>query len=73
MTLQQANDRLQMWLDAEEKVATGQSYRIGTRQLTRVDLVEIRKQINYWQAEVDRLAAGRSRGARVMRIIPRDL
>ncbi|MEN6371901.1 MAG: DUF6148 family protein [Armatimonadota bacterium] len=73
MTLQQSQDYLELWLEAEKKVATGQSYKIGTRQLTRVDIAEIRRQINYWQSEVDRLSAGRSRGARVMRIIPRDL
>ena len=72
-TLQFAQERLKLWLDAEAACATGQSYRIGGRQLQRADLAEIRAQINYWQNEVDRLSAGRSRGSRCIRPIPRDL
>lgn len=68
-----AQERLQMWYEAEAAVATGQSYRIGSRQLQRADLAEIRKQIQYWEGEVDRLQSGRKKGARVIRVIPRDL
>ena len=34
--------KLNTWLEAEESVATGQSYQIGTRMLTRASLKEIR-------------------------------
>lgn len=34
--------KLNTWLAAEEAVATGQSYQIGTRMLTRADLKQIR-------------------------------
>lgn len=73
MTLAKAQAKLDMWLAAEDAVASGQMYRIGTRTLQRADLPEILKMIRYWQGEVERLAAGRGRGARVMRVIPRDL
>ncbi|UHA75851.1 hypothetical protein KIK04_05025 [Paenibacillus sp. 481] len=62
-----------MWMDAEAKVSTGQSYRIGTRQLQRVDLQDIMSQIRFWSNEVARLERGRHSGVRVMRAIPRDL
>ena len=71
--LQVAQSKLASWLEAEDKVASGQSYQVGSRRLARADLAEIRKEIQHWQGEVDRLIAGRGRGARVIRIIPRDL
>lgn len=71
MDLQTAKKHLQAWLDAELAVSTGQSYRIGTRQITRADLSEIRKQINYWRKEVARLEGRGTR--RVFRAVPRDL
>ena len=46
------NKRLAMYLQAEQKVMTGQSYTIGNRTLTRANLSEIRKAID------DLLAAG---------------
>ena len=41
--------KLNTWLAAEEAVATGQSYQIGTRMLTRADLKQIRAQMEYWR------------------------
>ena len=46
------NKRLAMYLEAEKRVMTGQSYTIGNRSLTRANLAEIRKAID------DLLAAG---------------
>lgn len=69
--LDEAREMLRSWIDANKAVSTGQAYKIGTRSLTRADLSEIRSEIKYWRAEVERLEAGR-RGARVMRAVPRD-
>lgn len=71
ITLERARQHLNAWLDAELAVSTGQSYRIGSRQLERANLAEIRKQIGYWRTEIKRLQ-GRG-GRRVTRIVPRDL
>lgn len=71
--LDEAKDMLARWIAAEKAVATGQSYRIGSRSLERANLSEIRKQQNYWRNEVDRLTSGRRRGPSVRRVIPRDL
>lgn len=71
-TLDEAKTHLAAWLAAELAVSTGQSYSIGSRRLERADLADIRNQIKFWRNEVDKLSAG-SRGARVMRIVPRDL
>jgi len=71
ITLQQAQEQLEIWLEASREVATSQSYRIGTRWLTRADLGDIQKQIQYWQSQVSQLSRrGRNR---VYRTVPRDL
>lgn len=71
MDLQTAKQHLDAWLNAELAVSTGQSYRIGTRQLDRASLSEIRERITYWQKEVSRLSGKGKR--RVFRAVPRDL
>lgn len=58
--------KLNTWLAAEESVATGQSYQIGSRILTRADLKEIREEMEYWagklaEAEAEKKAGGRNR------------
>lgn len=71
-TLKEARAQLAMWLEADAAVATSQSYRIGTRQLTRADAQAILSRIKFWRAEVERLERC-GRGARVLRAVPRDL
>lgn len=71
MDLERAKKHLEAWYEAELAVSTGQSYRIGTRQLNRANIAEIRKQITYWQREVARLQGKGNR--RVFRAVPRDL
>ena len=58
ITLSQAEARLTAWLEADEKVAAGQSYSIGGRTLTRADAKIIRENIEYWDAKVKRLSGG---------------
>ena len=45
ITLEAAKKHLDVWLEAEMTVATGQSYTIGSRTLTRANLTEIRNAI----------------------------
>lgn len=71
ITIEEAKEMYRVWLDAEKAVATGQSYKIGTRSLTRVNLSEIRKQQDRWKNEIAKLESGRS-GMRVMRAVPID-
>ena len=49
ITVDEARANLKMWLDAERAVASGQSYRIGTRQLNRASLSDIAARIKYWR------------------------
>lgn len=75
ISLEIAKKHLDAWLTAELEVTTHQSYTIGSRSLTKADLAEIRKQIEYWNNQVARLENIEKRGGRnrVFRVVPRDL
>jgi len=74
-TLEQAKQHLNAWMEAELKVTTGQSYTIGTRQLTRAGLGEISEKIKFWANEVQKIETQqKNKGTnRVYRVVPRDL
>lgn len=75
ITLEKASMHLDAWLEAELELTTHQSYTIGSRTLTKADLGEVRKQIEYWNNWVLKLNnASKNKGRnRVMRAVPRDL
>ncbi len=52
ITLAQAEAKLATWLEAEDKVASGQSYSIGGRSLTRADARLIGERVEYWDRKV---------------------
>lgn len=67
--------KLDTWLAAEESIATGQRYQIGTRMLTRADLKQVREEIEYWagklsEAEAEEKSGGRNR---LYHFVPRDV
>lgn len=65
MDLSTAQAHLDAWLAADLAVATGQSYQIDGRMLTRAHASEIRTNVTYWQRAVAALtaeAAGASSG-----------
>ncbi len=68
-TKEQCERHLNMWLEAEEKVARGQSYTIGSRTLTRVNANEISKNIEIWADRLER-ASGKS-SPRFVKFIPK--
>jgi len=67
ITLTQAEQKLQLWLDAEDAVASGQSYSINGRSLSRANLKEIEETIDRWDKRVKRLARG---GISVVNAVP---
>lgn len=71
ITIDEARANLQMWLDAEKAVATGQSYTIGSMTLTRASMTVIDRKIAFWRNEITKLETGR-RGIKVFRAVPRD-
>lgn len=75
ITLEVAQKHLDAWLEAEMTVTTGQSYTIGSRNLTRANLTEIRNAIEYWNGKVQKLENLQKRGGRnrIKRGVIRDL
>ncbi len=68
-------DKLNTWLACEEAIATGQSYQIGSRMLTRADLKQVREEMEYWatklaEAEAEEKSGGRNR---LFRFMERDV
>jgi hypothetical protein len=68
ITLIQAEEQLAAWLAASTATATGQSYSIAGRSLTRANANEIRDQIKFWDNQVKRLSGGG--GIRMSRAVP---
>ena len=66
--------KLKTWMAAEEAIATGQSYQIGTRMLTRASLKQVQDQIEYWGKKLAEAEAEETRGGRnrVFRFVPLD-
>ncbi len=73
-TLAEAQNLLSLWKECEIALVTGQvkSYRIGTRELTLIDLDDIRAAIRYFTAEINAMS-GNVRSKRVATVVPRDL
>ena len=64
--------KLATWMAAEEAIATGQRYQIGTRMLTRADLKAVREEMEYWARELAKAEAEETRNGRnrIYRFIP---
>lgn len=74
ITKEQAEAKLQTWMEAEEKIASGQGYSIGDRSLTRADLYTVRGEIEYWDNKVKELEVAELRGRnRMYRFVLRDI
>ena len=74
VTKEQAEAKLQTWMEAEEKIASGQGYSIGDRRLTRADLYTVRGEIEYWNNKVKELEAAEQSGRnRMYRFVIRDI
>lgn len=74
ITLEIARTHLKEWLEAELELTTHQSYRLGNEALTRADLGEVRKMVQYWSGKVDALQRARRSGGRnrIYHMVPRD-
>lgn len=76
ITLEQAQTQLAAYLAASEKISQNQSYEIdtgnGRRKLTRADLAEVQKSIEFWDRKVKELTPAATGGKRRTRfVVPR--
>jgi len=73
MTLAQAQQHFDLWMAADLAVASGQSYEIHGRKLTRADAALIAQNIQTWEAWLVRLSRSSGQGGsmRVRQVVPR--
>lgn len=71
ISLDMAKKKLETWLEAEEALSTSQSYTVGTLTLTRADLGQVRKNIEFWEKKVTELERRGGRN-RIYNVIPMD-
>lgn len=72
ITYAQAKANLDLWIEADQKVAKGQSYEIDGIKVTRADADLISNKIDYWMRWCKRLGSTR-RGIGLSQIVPNDL
>jgi hypothetical protein len=72
-TLSEAQTELAAWKAAVAALATSQSYTIGQRTLTRVQIAEARAMVKYFAGIVSALSGSGTAGVSARRIVPRDL
>ena len=61
ITLEVAETKLQLWLDADDAVAKNQEFWVEGRRVTRADARTIQRNITYWDAKVRALSGTRLR------------
>ena len=68
-------EKLNTWLAAEEAIATGQSYQMGTHMLTRANLTAVRNEIEYWAGKLAEAESEEQNGGyiRAYHFVPRDI
>ncbi len=71
ISLDTAKKKLETWLEAEEALSSSQSYTVGTLTLTRADLGQVRKNIEFWEKKVTELERRGGRN-RIYNVIPMD-
>lgn len=72
LILEKKKERLKQYYEAESKILRSQSYRLGTRQLTRADLSNIQNEIKELEAEIEALESRGTTKRRVARVVPID-
>lgn len=65
-------ERLALYRDAERKILQGQSYTIGSRQLTRTSLESVQKMIQNLETEIAALEDRGTAKRRMWRGVPMD-
>lgn len=73
ITLEEAKMNYNLWRNAERTLATGQSYSIAGRSLTRLDMATVLERIRYWGKVVDRLENPGKRKTRTRAFTPFDV
>ena len=71
--LEEAKEMVKLYIEAEKKILSGQSYKIGTRELTRADLTKVVENREKWQKTVNELENSNGKRPKIKRVLIRDL
>lgn len=71
-TVQECKDMISLYIEAEKAVLAGKRYKIGTREVERVDLNDIVTQRKAWENRLKLVENGGKR-RNIRGIVPRDL
>lgn len=66
ITLPIAQAQFDTWLAANTAIAAGQSFEMGDRKLTRANLGDVQRQLEFWNQQIQRLSQGGMRAHRLM-------
>ena len=69
---QELERRLAEYYQAETKILSGQSYTIGSRQLTRTSLSAVQDMIKQLEAQIEALETSGTTKRRMKRVVPMD-
>lgn len=70
ITLEMCQEKLKMYLKAEEKVLLGQAYSIDGKEVTRADIGMIQKGINLWEERCRKYGDPNNVGMIIENLIP---
>lgn len=70
ITLQQAEAKLQLYLDAIDKIILKQRVEIDGQSLTRANLADVEAAVQFWDGKVKALSASASGRRRVRTVAP---
>lgn len=65
-------ERLERYYDAETRILEGQSYRLGSRELTRANLKQVQDKIKELESQIDALEKNGTTKRKVYRVTPMD-
>lgn len=71
-TIEECKEMIALYIEAEKAVLTGKRYRIGTRELERVDLDEIVENRAKWENRLKALQNG-GKTRIIRRVVPTDM
>lgn len=70
ITLSQAEAKLQLYLDAIDKIILKQRVEIDGQSLTRANLADVERALQFWDSKVKELSASASSRSRVRTVAP---
>lgn len=65
-------ERLELYYAAEIRILDGQSYKLGSRELTRANLKQVQDKIKELENDIEKLEATGTTKRKVYKVVPRD-